>query len=187
MPPECRLQSGRQLCGLASARLILLPGHDARRFPAVSSQTSGLMCLRSGRVCLLVRQGWVRWHAHPRQGLQWQHCECRSQHYPLRIGFGSLSFRRPWSIQKMRPRVRRRRVRSRRREAWRRRVRSKGRFWAYLRHGFHGGASPGSVCGSPAKIVKSPAGVRLASTFSWYTSFVHPLCVNQGVRPDQAV
>ena len=43
--------------------LILLPGHDTRRFPAVSSQTSGLMCLRSGngneheaRVQMRIRQ-----------------------------------------------------------------------------------------------------------------------------------
>jgi hypothetical protein len=67
MPLECRLQSGRQLCGFASAPLILLPGHDTRRFPAVSSQTSGLMCLRSGSVRVQVRQGGVRWPEHLRR------------------------------------------------------------------------------------------------------------------------
>jgi hypothetical protein len=48
MPRECLLRPGRQLRGLASARLTSLPCHDTRRFPAVSSQTSGLMCLHSG-------------------------------------------------------------------------------------------------------------------------------------------
>ena len=75
MPQECRLQSGRQLCGLASVPLILLPGHDTRHFPAVSSQTSGLMCLRSGSVFLLVRQGGVGWHE-----LIWDHQPTRTTH-----------------------------------------------------------------------------------------------------------
>ena len=71
--------------------LLSLPGHDTRRLPAVSSQTSGLMCLRSGSVCLLVRQEGIRWHAHPRRARRRRHCESHSRHCHLRIRDCSLS------------------------------------------------------------------------------------------------